>query len=125
MTNQERHSIRPFPGPHPRREVVFIGHCDLVPQSQHVFEEGNQKLVYISILEAIYRERLQQEPDTSELMEVKTIKPRVEIHFESTPDDDRRLAPLRQESRERYRADKLSQSDGWTFRPDRKESKCP
>lgn len=118
MTSHERHNIRPFPSL--RRTVVYIGHCDLVPQAQHVFDEGSVKYVYISILEAIYREREQQKPDTSELMEVKTIKPRIELHFESTPEDEARLAPLRQQSRERYEEDKLSEVDGWTFRPSRK-----
>jgi hypothetical protein len=91
---------------------TYVGHCDLAEATSILIVEKMKVFIYCSIAEAIYRERKQADGD----------KYAVEIHFQSTPEDERRLTSFRNREAARWEQDKASDVDGWSRRIGKKES---
>lgn len=95
----------PFP-------TLIIGYWEFAPGAFLDVREGQGLVRYMSIPEAIWHEgRL---PTLIELRGRLVPVPKIELHFETTEDDARRIGPMRERALKRWREDRLSHIDGWT-----------
>lgn len=95
----------PFP-------ALIIGYWEFAPGAFLDVREGRGLVRYMSIQEAIWHEG--NLPTLIKAGGRHFPPPKIELHFETTEDDARRIAPVRERALKRWREDRLSDIDGWT-----------
>lgn len=105
--------------PRPRK-TILIGHPDVGDGAAFEVIEEDTLYQFVSLSAAIALE-INQDSDTSADMEklfgISGRRVSVEIHWQSTPEDEMRLWPHRMRVQERNRTDQRSEADGWMRRP--------